>query len=70
MAFPGNTSSIHSEMEDETQGHHYFKNNYNVPTRSPTSDKFISSLSVVMLILFFLILRSSASPFLNPSVST
>ena len=70
MAFPGNTSSIHSESQYETQSHRHFKNDYNVPTRSPTSDKFISSLSVAMLILFFLILRSSASPFLNPSVST
>jgi len=36
------------------------------PTGSPTSDKFISSLSVALLVIFFLMLRSSASPFLNP----
>ena len=39
------------------------------PTGSPTGDKFISSLSVTMVIIFFVMLRSSASPFLNPTVS-
>lgn len=33
------------------------------------NQKFISSLSVTLLLCFFFILRSSASPFLNPLVS-
>mmetsp|Transcript_9815 Transcript_9815/g.10864 ORF Transcript_9815/g.10864 Transcript_9815/m.10864 type:complete len:1205 (-) Transcript_9815:65-3679(-) len=34
--------------------------------RTPSSDRFISTASVIMLVVFFLLLRSSAGPFLNP----
>lgn len=40
------------------------------PTGSPAGDRFISSLSVALLIFFFVMLRSSAGPFLHPSVSS
>lgn len=40
------------------------------PTGSPTGDSFISGISIIMLLYFFLMLRSSASPFLNPRVSS
>lgn len=40
------------------------------PTGSPTGDSFISGMSIIMLLYFFLMLRSSASPFLNPRVSS
>lgn len=39
------------------------------PLGSPTSEKFISTLSVVILVCFFSLLRLSAGPFLHPSVS-
>jgi hypothetical protein len=46
------------------------KANSSVPNMShERNQKFISSLSVTLLLCFFFILRSSASPFLNPLVS-
>lgn len=38
------------------------------PMVSNKNDKFISSASVTILVVFFLLLRSSAGPFLNPKV--
>ncbi len=40
------------------------------PTGSPAGDTFISGVSITMLLCFFLLLRSTASPFWNPTVSS
>lgn len=37
------------------------------PTGSPAGDKFISGVSISMFLCFFLLLRSAASPFWNPT---
>ncbi len=39
------------------------------PVASKNRGKFISGASVTILIMFILLLRSSAGPFLNPKVS-
>ena len=67
---PSLDAMVQGIMEDSQEQSRHHHHGLFPPTGSPTSEKFISSLTVAMLILFFVMLRFSAGPFLHPSVSS
>ena len=65
-------ASFKETMKEINNGDHSRIENHGFfpPKGSPTSDKFVSSLSLSLMVLFFVMLRFAAGPFLNPSVSS